>query len=202
MDKAENQRFKFLSRSSEYNRYGVGCVRGRESSYIGRNFSFNLYTTNREICRFFFNNIKQINRRMEKNTTNGNYETNQKKQKKQGDNRRRMRVQRSLKGLLFVRAWTLVCPSCKNEALKLRDGNRSPRTGKITLTTRRYWRKLTFHVANTILCWSMLPIFRLFFFYSLTLLFQFSPLSSSVNASVPFDCVWHKLHEQGTVLES
>ena len=68
------------------------------------------------------NNIRYVNRRIERNTTHGNYETNRKGQRKRADNRRKMRVQRSLKGLLFVRAWTSVCPSCKNEASKLRDG--------------------------------------------------------------------------------
>lgn len=81
--KAKNQRFKYLSRSSKYNRYGVGCIRGKESSYIGRNFSFNLHAANREIRRFL-NDIGSVNGITKRNTTYVNYVTNQKKEKGQG----------------------------------------------------------------------------------------------------------------------
>lgn len=115
--KAENQRFKYLSRGSKYNRYGVGCIRGKESSYIGRNFSFNLHVANREIRRFL-NDIGSVNGITKRNTTYVNYETNQKKEKGQGGDRRKMRVQRSLKGFLFAQARTSVCPPCENDASK------------------------------------------------------------------------------------
>lgn len=116
--KAENQRFRYLSRSSKYNRYGVGCIRGKESFvYRTQFFFFNLHVANREIRRFL-NDIGSVNGITKRNTTYVNYETNQKKEKGQGGDRRKVRVQRSLKGFLFVRARTSACPPCENDASK------------------------------------------------------------------------------------
>lgn len=91
---------------------------GKNRSYIGRNFFFfNLHVANREIRRFL-NDIGSVNGITKRNTTYVNYEMNQKKEKGQGGDRRKVRVQRSLKGFLFVRARTSACPPCENDASK------------------------------------------------------------------------------------